>query len=150
MLYVLYLKWQFLMDCKFTNIKLDFFTLFFHFFFITLDFFTLFFHFFFWGGGGAAEEECRGWGCHPRLLLCLLLVDFIVQVTLVFKLLCAQWNKSFPHEVVLFEPLFLYAVTGEYFTFDFEKKMKQSCSETCENVPRVRYYFLWAWRTEQK
>ena len=78
------------MDCKFTNIKLDFFTLFFHFFFITLDFFTLFFHFFFWGGGGAEEEECGGWGCHPRLLLCLLLVDFIVQVTLVFKLLCAQ------------------------------------------------------------
>ena len=77
------------MDCKFTNIKLDFFTLFFHFFFITLDFFTLFFHFFF-GGGGAEEEECGGWGCHPRLLLCLLLVDFIVQVTLVFKLLCAQ------------------------------------------------------------
>lgn len=44
--------------------------------------------------------------------------------------------------MVLFEPLFLYAVTGEYFTFDFEKKMKQSCSETCENVPRVRYYFF--------
>ena len=50
-----------------------------------------FFSFFFGGGGGGAEEEeCRGWGCHPRLLLCLLLVDFIVQVTLVFKLLCAQ------------------------------------------------------------
>ena len=43
-----------------------------------------------------------------------------------------------------------------FFSFFFwgggqeEKKMKQSCSETCENVPRVRYYFLWAWRTEQK
>ena len=80
------------MDCKFTNIKrctkkllvrelAEW---------LTLDFFTLFFFiFFFWRGGGE-EEECRGWGCHPRLLLCLLLVDFIVQVTLVFKLLCAQ------------------------------------------------------------
>ena len=47
------------------------------------------FFFIFFLGGGAEEEECRGWGCHPRLLLCLLLVDFIVQVTLVFKLLCA-------------------------------------------------------------
>ena len=52
--------------------------------------YSFFSFFFFGGGGGAEEEECRGWGCHPRLLLCLLLVDFIVQVTLVFKLLCAQ------------------------------------------------------------
>ena len=80
------------MDCKFTNIKrctkkllvrelAEW---------LTLDFFTLFFFIFFFLGGGGEEEECRGWGCHPRLLLCLLLVDFIVQVTLVLKLLCAQ------------------------------------------------------------
>ena len=51
--------------------------------------YSFFFHFFFLGGGGEGEG-CRGWGGHPRPLLCLLLVDFIVQVTLVFKLLCAQ------------------------------------------------------------